>query len=101
MEHQHTNLSPIVPDQAPIKLRAVDRAEDAQDVLIDLADQLRAMSAECLYLRGVLAPGSGQGDMSRVLARAYNRVLELCELAGRLEDTRDHLARTLRSQGGL
>lgn len=94
-----THATPdIVPDPTPLKLRAVDLS-DHQSIMIELADALRQLTSQTLYLRGVLADATS--DRERVLQRALREAVDLHELAGRCEDTRERLAKRLRATGRL
>lgn len=85
-------------DPTPLRLRAVDLAEP-QALLIEMADLLRQLTSQTLYLRGVLS--DHQADRERQVQRGLREAVEIHELAGRCEDTRDRLAKRLRATGRL
>lgn len=90
----------VVEDARPVMLRAVDRPEDAQAVMIELADLMRQMAGELEMIR-VIVTRDWLHDPARAQRRAQARVLEVDEALDRAERLRERLAIALRREGAL
>lgn len=87
-------------DATPIMLRAVDRDDDPQELMILLADQQRMHAADLTVLQTIMVRDF-EGDPLRARRRAVARILEAVESAARVNDTRERLTRALRAGGRL
>lgn len=84
----------------PIKLRSADLDDDAQGLMIALSAQLDEVVSEVLLLRAIVDHDI-HFDTERALRRLKARCHEVAEAAGRATDTREALARALRTTGRL
>jgi hypothetical protein len=75
-------------------------ADDAQELMIELAEQISEATTEIIMLRAILDHDI-YGDTERAIRRAQQRCHEVAEGIGRAADTRERLTRALRATGRL